>query len=123
MLLDLVKSNLGAKDLTIKWTTKDYQKEINLDGFIIEFKQLTKIDKTGFSITVTKTINSNEQSFICALHTKDCAPHTVTVTGSSVVYGAIDSNNSIELSVASFCNMEHFKELVAALNNANIVTN
>ena len=122
-LLDLVKSNLGAKDLAIKWSTKDYEKEIKLDGFIIEFKQVTKNEKTGFLITVIKTINNNGQGFICALHTRDCRPSSFFVTSSTLIYGEINSSTSIRLSVSSFCEMKHLIELVAELNNANIVTN
>lgn len=115
ILLDLVKSNLGAKDLAA-----DYKKEIKFDGFIIEFKQVTKNGKTGFLITVIKTINNNKRSFICALHTEDCKPSSFIppfVTSSTLVYGVINTRTSILLTVSTFCEMKYLLELVTELNN------
>jgi hypothetical protein len=119
-LLDLVKSNLGAKDLAIKWSTKDYEKEIKLDGFIIEFKQLTKNEKTGFQINVYKMKGSYERTFICALHSRDVKPRTFFITSSTLVFGDIKSKNSILLSVTSFCDMNDLEEFVAAIKEVDI---
>lgn len=120
ILVDLFKVNLGVDDLTTNLSVEKSKIELQRDCFIIEFKQVTKDNFTGFIITVNKIKSSYERTFICALHSSHIKPRTFLITSSTLVFSQINSKTNILLSVTSFCDMKDLNKLVTALTNENM---